>query len=91
MEEAVMTNTKLQFAKEVKNYYPELLTDGALKFLIALHQEFNKSRLQSLIEKNGRRVYQINIWAQAQANKDQKKAFIIWAIKVVRTFKIILE
>ncbi|MAU16428.1 MAG: malate synthase A [Muricauda sp.] len=56
MEEAVMTNTKLQFAKEVKNYYPELLTDGALKFLIALHQEFNKSRLQLLEERTKRQV-----------------------------------
>ena len=56
MEEALITNTKLQFAKEVENYYPELLTDGALEFLIALHQKFNRSRLQLLDERAKRQV-----------------------------------
>ncbi|MDF0717094.1 malate synthase A [Muricauda sp. 334s03] len=56
MEEALMTSTKLQFAKEVKNYYPELLTDQALEFLIALHQKFNRSRLQLLEERTKRQV-----------------------------------
>ncbi|WP_437398009.1 malate synthase A [Flagellimonas lutimaris] len=56
MEEALLTNTKLQFAKEVENYYPELLTDRALEFLIALHQKFNRSRLQLLEERTKRQV-----------------------------------
>lgn len=56
MDEALITSTKLQFAKEVENYYPELLTDGALEFLIALHQKFNRSRLQLLDERARRQV-----------------------------------
>lgn len=56
MEQAVMTNTKLQFAKEVKNYYPELLTNRAFDFLIALHQKFNRSRLQLLDERTKRQA-----------------------------------
>ena len=54
MEETLMTNTELQFTKEVKDYYPEILTDGALEFLVALHKKFNKGRLQ-LLEKRIRR------------------------------------
>lgn len=51
MEATIPTNTQLQFSETVKNYYPEILTDGALEFLIALHQNFNKSRLQLLQER----------------------------------------
>ncbi|MEO0573297.1 MAG: malate synthase A [Bacteroidota bacterium] len=48
MEEALLANIQLQFSEKVKNYYPDILTDGALEFLIALHQKFNRSRLQLL-------------------------------------------
>lgn len=40
----------LEFSKDVKNYYPEILSDGALNFLTALHEKFNPERL-SLLEK----------------------------------------
>ncbi|TKD61823.1 malate synthase A [Flavobacterium sp. ASW18X] len=51
MEESMMTTSEIQFADNVKNYYPELLTDGALDFLIALNSKFNKARLQLLQER----------------------------------------
>lgn len=51
MEQLLTTNTQLQFAEGVKNYYPELLTDQALDFLIALHARFNRGRLQLLEER----------------------------------------
>lgn len=51
MEETLIAHSQLQFADGVKNYYPELLTDGALEFLLALHQRFNRARLQLLQER----------------------------------------
>lgn len=51
MEEMLMTTTQLQFADSVKEYYPEILTEGALEFLIALHEKFDRSRLQLLQER----------------------------------------
>lgn len=41
---------KITFSREVNNYYPEILTDGAFEFLTALHEKFNASRL-ALLEK----------------------------------------
>ena len=38
----------VQFSAEVKNYYPEILTDEALEFLGVLHEKFNDSRLKLL-------------------------------------------
>lgn len=51
MEDTLIANAQLQFSDKVKNYYPELLTDGALEFLIALHQKFDRARLQLLQER----------------------------------------
>ncbi|WP_298427438.1 malate synthase A [uncultured Kordia sp.] len=48
MEEIVLKQSKVQFANEVKNYYPEILTDEALTFIIALHEKFNAKRLELL-------------------------------------------
>ncbi|PRX53772.1 malate synthase A [Flagellimonas meridianipacifica] len=48
MENIIASPTNLQFSKEVTNYYPELLMDGALEFVIELHQKFNRERLQLL-------------------------------------------
>lgn len=44
-----MVNTQLQhskfnFSKEVTNYYPEILTEEALAFIIALHEQFDAER-----------------------------------------------
>jgi len=54
MEETLIADTHLQFSEKVENHYPEILTEGALEFLIALHQKFNKGRLQLLQERHKR-------------------------------------
>ncbi|WP_452232128.1 malate synthase A [Lacinutrix sp. MEBiC02595] len=48
MENILLKQTKIQFAKEVKNYYPEILTDNALTFITALHEKFNSKRIELL-------------------------------------------
>lgn len=60
MEETLITARSLQFAKGVSNYYPELLTDGALKFLIALHERFNEARLE-LVSKRHKRQFELDM------------------------------
>ncbi|WP_109098138.1 malate synthase A [Aquimarina sp. AU58] len=45
METQTNLNQKISFTKEVKNYHPEILTDGALIFLEALQDRFNERRL----------------------------------------------
>jgi malate synthase len=48
MESALLKQSKINFSKEVNNYYPEILTDEALAFIVALHEKFNAERLQLL-------------------------------------------
>ena len=48
MENTLLNQTKIQFTDEVRNYYPEILTDDALEFITALHQNFNEKRLTLL-------------------------------------------
>ena len=50
MEHTPLKLPDLNFSKEVKNYYPEILTDDALNFIAALHEKFNARRL-SLLDK----------------------------------------
>ncbi|MCC8360507.1 malate synthase A [Salinimicrobium sediminilitoris] len=50
MEAKTLKTSILKFSEEVKNYYPEILTDNALNFIAALHERFNGERL-SLLEK----------------------------------------
>jgi len=50
MEHKTLKLPKLNFSKEVINYYPEILTEDALNFIAALHEKFNARRL-SLLEK----------------------------------------
>ncbi|MBO6879714.1 malate synthase A [Winogradskyella sp.] len=53
MEQTLLKQTKIIFSNEVNNYFPEILTDEALDFLIALHEKFNSKRsglLKSRIE-----------------------------------------
>ena len=38
MEHKLLKLPKITFAKDVTNYYPEILTDEALNFLTALHE-----------------------------------------------------
>lgn len=49
MESTYLKQSKINFSKEVNNYYPEILTDEALTFITALHEKFNAERL-SLLE-----------------------------------------
>jgi malate synthase len=48
MENTLLKTSKFQFAYEVKNYYPKVLTDAALEFISALHENFNDKRLALL-------------------------------------------
>ncbi|WP_291965981.1 malate synthase A [Maribacter sp.] len=48
MENTILKHPKIQFANQVQHYYPEILTDNALAFLTALHENFNEKRLQLL-------------------------------------------
>ena len=50
MYNTTLTSYKLQFSKDVTQYYPEVLTDEAMEFLIELHKKFNGQRLE-LLEK----------------------------------------
>ncbi|WP_340063212.1 malate synthase A [Ascidiimonas aurantiaca] len=50
MENILVKPQEVSFAKEVKNFYPEILTPEALTFLKALHESFNARRL-SLLQK----------------------------------------
>ncbi|MDC8004435.1 malate synthase A [Aureisphaera galaxeae] len=45
MEQTVLQQPKIGFARTVTNYYPEVLTDEALAFITALHEKFNAQRL----------------------------------------------
>ena len=48
MEISVTTQQNITFSPQVKNVYPQLLTEEALEFLSALHQKFNSKRLALL-------------------------------------------
>ncbi len=48
MEYTIEVQQKVQFNREVTNYYPEILTDEALEFLTLLHEQFNAKRLELL-------------------------------------------
>jgi malate synthase len=48
MEHTHLKQPKLNFSKDVINYYPDILTDGALNFLTSLHEKFNSERLELL-------------------------------------------
>lgn len=48
MHNTTLTQSKLQFSKDVKQFYPEVLTEDAKAFLVALHEKFNTKRLNLL-------------------------------------------
>jgi malate synthase len=48
MQHTLLKLPKINFSKDVNNYYPEILTDDALNFLEALHGKFNTARLALL-------------------------------------------
>jgi len=49
MENTHLKQSKLNFSKDVINYYPDILTDEALHFLTLLHEKFNSESIR-LIE-----------------------------------------
>ncbi|WP_138434120.1 malate synthase A [Winogradskyella algicola] len=56
MEISVTNQQQVQFAQEVKNRYPEILTDEAIAFLIALHEKFNTNRLELLKQREAQQA-----------------------------------
>lgn len=48
MQNTVSKKSQVKFSKEVKNKYPDILTEEALDFLNALHTKFNKARIALL-------------------------------------------
>lgn len=48
METNILNSQKLLFSKDVKEFYPEVLTPEALNFISALHEKFDEKRLQLL-------------------------------------------
>lgn len=52
-----LTASKLQFSKDVTQYYPEVITDEAMTFLIELHEKFNAKRLELLKKRKHQQSY----------------------------------
>ncbi len=50
METTFLTKHKTEFAPQVQQYYPEILTDEVMDFLVTLHERFDDQRL-ALLEK----------------------------------------
>ncbi|MGI9530889.1 malate synthase A [Lutimonas sp.] len=48
MENVLLNKKVIQFTDEVKNYYPNILTEEALAFIAALHAKFDQQRLDLL-------------------------------------------
>ena len=62
MEHTLLKLQKFTYSKDVNNYYPEILSDEAHNFLIALHEKFNAERLELL----NRRIQQQNVFDKGQ-------------------------
>ena len=54
MQHTLLKAPKINYSKDVNNYYPEILTEEARNFLGALHEKFNAKRLALL----NKRVHQ---------------------------------
>ncbi|WP_422104654.1 malate synthase A [Winogradskyella sp.] len=57
MEFIIATPDQVTFAKEVNQYYPNILTEDALLFIRQLHRKFNKQRLELLDKRKGQQAY----------------------------------
>tara|TARA_R110000868_G_scaffold410193_2_gene697568 strand:- start:8609 stop:10207 length:1599 start_codon:yes stop_codon:yes gene_type:complete len=62
MESTLLKLAKFNFSRGINNYYPEILTDEASAFIVALHENFNAERL-SLLE---RRVSQQKVFDEGK-------------------------
>jgi len=52
MDSILLNRSTINFSKDVKNKYPEILTEKALAFITALHIQFNGERLKLLERRN---------------------------------------
>lgn len=57
MEYTIATPQQIKFSEDVKNYYPTILTEAALTFIKALHQNFNSQRLELLTKREVQQAY----------------------------------
>ncbi|OMP32425.1 malate synthase A [Mangrovimonas sp. DI 80] len=55
MENTILKTSKIKLDNNVQNFYPEILTKEALKFIALLHDQFNSRRLELL---NDRKLQQ---------------------------------
>ena len=51
MDKTLTLNSQIRFSESVENSYPEILTEGALEFISALHDKFNDRRLELLVNR----------------------------------------
>jgi len=65
MTHTLLKLPKITYSNDVTNYYPEILSDEAHNFLIALHEKFNPKRLELL----DRRVQQQNVFDKGRFPK----------------------
>lgn len=56
MESKLLKQTKITFSNDVTNYYPEILTDEALVFIVALHEKFNSQRQALLVDRIAQQI-----------------------------------
>jgi len=57
MEIIMTAPPQINFSADVTNHYPELLTEDALVFLKALHEQFNAKRLELLEHREAEQAY----------------------------------
>ena len=57
MSNTTLTQSKLQFSNDVTQYYPEVITEEAMEFLIELHEKFNGKRLELLEKRKHQQDY----------------------------------
>jgi malate synthase len=62
MENNLLKSPNLTYSSDVTTHYPEVLTDEALDFLVALHEKFNVERLALL----NKRVLQQHLFDKGQ-------------------------
>lgn len=56
MENLTLTKSQLSFSKDIKQKYPEILSEDALKFLEVLHEKFNSIRLELLKKRKDQQI-----------------------------------
>jgi malate synthase len=57
MDTIITTPDQVTFSKEVKQFYPNILTEEALHFIKQLHKKFNKQRLELLEARKAQQTF----------------------------------